>query len=94
MMPRMPQHGGAEGQIREIADLEAATRFAWVKLLVDSKSLLSAEQKAEFKKLMKVKKEPMMKQMKAGPKKDKPVKDKPDKDKPVKDKPVKDKPKD
>ncbi len=49
-----------EGKLREIANLEAQTKFAWVKLLVDSKSLLSAEQKAEFKKLMKGKKGSMM----------------------------------
>jgi Spy/CpxP family protein refolding chaperone len=49
-----------EGKLREIANLEAQTKYAWVKLLVDSKALLTAEQKAEFKKLMKGKKGPMM----------------------------------
>ena len=49
-----------EEKLREIANLEAQTKYAWVKLLVDSKSLLSAEQKAEFKKLMKGKKGSMM----------------------------------
>ena len=55
-----PDLEAVEGQIREIANLEAAMKFAWVKLLVDSKSLLSAEQKEEFKKLMKGKKSQMM----------------------------------
>ncbi len=44
----------------EIAALEAQTKYAWVKLMVDAKSLLTEKQKAEFKKLMKGKKGPMM----------------------------------
>ena len=49
-----------EGKLKEIANLEAQTKYAWVKLLVDSKSLLSTEQKAEFKELKKGKKGSMM----------------------------------
>ena len=63
IMQDEPDLEAVEGQIREIANLEAAMKYAWVKLLVDSKSLLSAEQKEEFKKLMKGKKEPMMMMM-------------------------------
>lgn len=55
-----PDLDAVEESLREIADLEAQTKYAWVKLLVDSKSLLTAEQKAEFKKLMKGKKGSMM----------------------------------
>ena len=55
-----PNLDAIKGQIQEIANLEAEMRYAWVKLLVDSKSLLSAEQKEELKKLMKGKKKPMM----------------------------------
>ncbi len=55
-----PDLDAVEEQLREIASLEAQTKYAWVKLLVDAKSLLTEKQKAEFKKLMKGKKGPMM----------------------------------
>lgn len=73
-----PDLDAIEGQIRDVANLEAAMKYAWVKLLVDSKSLLTAEQKVEFKKLMKGKKGPMMMgQMMGGKGKGKADKDKP-----------------
>jgi Spy/CpxP family protein refolding chaperone len=53
-----------EMQIRKIADLEAATKYSWIKLWTDAKSLLTAEQRAAFKKLMKEQKGSMMGQMK------------------------------
>jgi Spy/CpxP family protein refolding chaperone len=55
-----------EGKLKEIADLEVQTKYASIKLLVDSKSLLTAEQKLELKKLMKGKKCSMMGQMMGG----------------------------
>jgi len=47
-------------KLQEIAELETQTRYAWVKLLVNSKSLLTAKQEVEFRKLMKGKKGSMM----------------------------------
>ena len=48
-----PDLDAIEEQIREIADLEAAVRYAWVKLWIDAKSLLTEEQRPAFKELMK-----------------------------------------
>ena len=61
-----------EAQIRAGANLEAEMKIASFKLLADSKSLLTAEQKAELKKLMKDKRSPMMMDKMMGVKKAKP----------------------
>jgi Spy/CpxP family protein refolding chaperone len=58
-----PDLDAIEDQIRKIANLEAAMKYAWVKLWIDAKSLLTEEQRPAFKKLMEEKKSPMMGQM-------------------------------
>jgi hypothetical protein len=71
-----------KGQIRKATNLESDMRYAWVKLMVDAKSLLNANQREKFKKLMMDMKKTMMTYQMMGGKKvksDKPTtRDKPD----------------
>jgi Spy/CpxP family protein refolding chaperone len=59
-----PDLEAIETKIRKIADIEANMRFSEIKTMVDAKSVLTAEQKAALKKIMKTEITSMMQRKK------------------------------
>ena len=49
-----------KGQIRKVTNLESDMKYAWIKLMVDAKSLLNTNQREKFKKLMMDREKSMM----------------------------------